>query len=378
MTNRRICPTAATISLLMEYIIEVKYIMHPGKRKDKYGNPHQEDAIFPAEEQIKASDRLFVLCDGMGGHDSGEVASATVCQAIGSYITSHCDPSGDFTPEDLSKAMDSAFDALDAVDNGASMKMGTTMTLLKLYDRGAVVAHIGDSRVYHIRQGDKPESTSVLHRTADHSLVFEMINAGIISEIDARRSPHRNVITRALQPHLESRPKPDITIIRDIRPGDYFYVCSDGMIENMDYPELMEIFSKHSGSSDEIERIRQTLLDLTEENDDNHSAFIVHIIDVKTDGAEATHDEFDTVALSPTPTPPLFISGRFGTTDRYDHGGGYNDDSHKTRLKGPDDIVGGPHAATDSTDAGKHRRTWHIAAIAALILAIVAVLALLL
>lgn len=282
----------------MEYNIEVLNIMHPGKRKDKDGNPHQEDAIFPAEEQLKDSDRLFVLCDGMGGHDSGEVASATVCQAIGSYITAHC-PQGNFTPENLDGAIEAAFDALDDVDTGASLKMGTTMVMLMLYNKGAVVAHIGDSRVYHIRPGDDGKSAKVLHRTADHSLVFEMINAGIMTEEDARRSPHRNVITKALQPHLESRPRPDITKIKDIRPGDFFYVCSDGMIENMDIPELEEIFA-----SGDIRLIRQTLLALTEENDDNHAAFIIRIKSVESTGNEKDlTDDFDDISLPPSVLP---------------------------------------------------------------------------
>lgn len=352
--------------MIMKYIIQVRYIMHPGKRKDKSGNSHQEDSIYPSDKQLNDSDRFFVLCDGMGGHDAGEVASQTVCQAIGEYITSHCDPQGDFSRDILEKSIDYAFDALDAVDTGATQKMGTTMALLKLYNKGAVVAHIGDSRVYHIRPGNDKESTQVLHRTCDHSLVFDMIKAGIMTEEDARNSPHKNVITKALQPHLDSRPKPDITKIKDIQAGDYFYICSDGMIENMDSEELRIIFAKDPHN--DIDHIRETLLNLTEENRDNHSAFIVYIESVNTIDGENLTDNFEDTCPAPSVTPPQFSPERLSRNNKP----ASSDDEYTVM---PDMENTGDNEPTQPNDTSRiHKHRWLIISIIVIIVVIAVVL----
>ena len=70
----------------MKFKLKAYSIWEFGKRVDANGNPHQEDSLFPAHGEQQDSDRLFVLCDGMGGHDAGEVASATVCEAMGRSV----------------------------------------------------------------------------------------------------------------------------------------------------------------------------------------------------------------------------------------------------------------------------------------------------
>ncbi|MCD8294507.1 MAG: protein phosphatase 2C domain-containing protein [Clostridia bacterium] len=236
--------------------------------------------MFPAHNEAKETDRLFILCDGMGGHDAGEVASATVCEAMSkSILAAVPDVEGDFPEAVLNNALADAFAALDEKDDGtAKRKMGTTMTLLKLYDKGCCIAHIGDSRVYHIRPGKRAEDTKILFRTEDHSLVNDLIKIGELTVEEAKHSRQKNVITRAMQPHTERRPKADVYRTSDIRPGDYFYLCSDGMLENMEDYQLCYFFSQAAGDD---ENKRKSLLKATEENRDNHSAIIVHILDVK-------------------------------------------------------------------------------------------------
>ena len=70
----------------MKYILKAYSIWEYGKRVDSDGNPHQEDCIFPAHGQQKETDRLFILCDGMGGHEAGEVASSTVPTAMSNSV----------------------------------------------------------------------------------------------------------------------------------------------------------------------------------------------------------------------------------------------------------------------------------------------------
>lgn len=271
----------------MRYTLEVLSIQEFGRRKDSAGNPHQEDSIFPEFGRENAADRLFILCDGMGGHAAGEVASATVCEAMSrSVLAAPCGREGLFTDAMLSEALDAAFEALDAKDNGSPRKMGTTMTFLKLHAAGATVAHMGDSRVYHIRPGKTGDETRILYETEDHSLVRDLVRVGEMTREEARRSPQRNVITRAMQPHMERRPKADVRHISDIRPGDYFYMCSDGMLEQPDMEEgvsLRNIFSEQGGTA---ERKREILRSVTRDNSDNHTAFIIHITGV-TDSQDA-------------------------------------------------------------------------------------------
>lgn len=256
----------------MKYNLKAYTIQEIGQR------PNQEDSIFPANGMATVNDRLFILCDGMGGHESGEVASSTVCQAMSRSILSHPDADTNFSINMLQQAIDAAFNALDLKDTSKSgKKMGTTMTFLKLHSAGCTIAHMGDSRVYHIRPGRTAAETQILFRTRDHSLVNDLIRAGEMTEEEARHSNRKNVITRAMQPHMDQRPKADVYNTADIRPGDYFYMCSDGMLEQMDDNGIKTIFAEdYCGGGDDVKI--QKLKELTRNNHDNHSAIIVHML----------------------------------------------------------------------------------------------------
>ena len=265
----------------MKYKLKVYSIWEYGQRKDSQGNPHQEDCTYPMPNELKDTDRTFILCDGMGGHDAGEVASATVCQSMGNYIfkDSH-DADGIFSDDILKEAITTAFSALDEKDNGVEKKMGTTMTFLKLHNDGATVAHMGDSRVYHIRPGKDGANTQILFVTEDHSLINDLIKAEELTKEEARHSKQRNVITRAMQPNMEYKPKTDIYHTSDIKVGDYFYMCSDGMLEQSDMEEGESIRNIFSDKIKSAERKVEILREVTKENRDNHTAIIIHIEDV--------------------------------------------------------------------------------------------------
>ena len=282
----------------MKYKLKVYTIWEYGQRKDAEGNPHQEDCTFPLPNSIKDTDRTFILCDGMGGHDAGEVASATVCEAMGQSIqNSQLNAEGNFTDEMFRKALTDAFDALDEKDTEAAKKMGTTMTFLKLHKNGCTIAHMGDSRVYHIRPGKTAADTRILFQTKDHSLVNDLIAIGELTEEEAKHSRQKNVITRAMQPHMEHRPKADMYPSTDIRPGDYFYLCSEGMLENMESPQICYNFSDAAGTDEEkVKRLTQA----TSENRDNHTAIIVHILEV-TDPVEERKPAPAQAPSAPTP-----------------------------------------------------------------------------
>lgn len=260
----------------MKYKLEAYTIYELGQRSN------QEDSISPADGEASGDDRLFILCDGMGGHSSGEVASAAVCEGLSRTVMSICpDPEGEFSDEDFQKALSAAYDLLDTKDDGATKKMGTTMTFLKLHSEGCTIAHIGDSRVYHIRPGKDKESTEILFQTVDHSLVNDLLRNGELLPEEVKDFKQKNVITRAMQPNMDRRCKASLHHISDIRPGDCFLLCSDGILENMEEDNLRFIFSDACGDiTNKVDVIRNA----TAGNRDNHSAIIVHILEV--DGQE--------------------------------------------------------------------------------------------
>lgn len=256
----------------LKYKIKVFSIQEIGQREN------QEDSLFPAHGQVKAEeDRLFILCDGMGGHDCGEIASQTVCQAMSEILKPMISACESVPDSLITNAVYKALDALDEVDNGAPKKMGTTMTLLALHRDGYTIAHIGDSRVYHFRPGATENETFIIHKTEDHSLVNYLISTGRLTVEEAKHSKQRNVIIRAMQPNSDPRPTPDIYHSEDIQQDDYFYLCSDGMLEHMDDDNLRFIMSRKVRSDEEKVII---LTRSTSQNKDNHAAFLIHIMDV--------------------------------------------------------------------------------------------------
>lgn len=261
----------------MKFKIKAYNLQELGQRTN------QEDSLFPALGKSTSDDRLFVLCDGMGGHEKGEVASATVCATLSRVILSAWHPGEVLSDELFLQALSAAYDALDAKDNGEERKMGTTLTFLCLHSSGATVAHIGDSRIYQLRPASKNTSARIVFRTQDHSLVNDLVKIGEITEEEAKHHPQKNVITRAMQPCQKHRAKADIAHLTDILPGDYFYMCSDGMLEEASDENVLNIITKPNATD---EQKLEMLRNVTEENKDNHTAHLIHIDGVE--GVSAT------------------------------------------------------------------------------------------
>lgn len=266
----------------MKFKIKAYNLQELGQRTN------QEDSLFPALGKSTSDDRLFVLCDGMGGHEKGEVASATVCETLSRVILSAWHPGEVLSDELFLQALSVAYDALDAKDNGEERKMGTTLTFLCLHSSGATVAHIGDSRIYQLRPASKNSPARIVFRTQDHSLVNDLVKIGEITEEEAKHHPQKNVITRAMQPCQEHRAKADIAHLTDILPGDYFYMCSDGMLEEASDENILNIITKPNTTD---EQKLEMLRNVTEENKDNHTAHLIHIDKVEGDASIASNEE---------------------------------------------------------------------------------------
>lgn len=242
----------------------------PPQGINELGNrQNQEDSLYPSVKSASTGDRLFMVCDGMGGHEHGEVASRLVCDVLSAYLKEHWIDDGVLNDDVLIDAIDEVFSRMNALDDGSTRQMGTTLTLLALHQGGATMAHIGDSRIYHLR----PAEGRILYKSRDHSLAYDLFLAGELTLDEIANYGKKNVITRAIMPGMERQPKMDIAHTTDIRPGDYFLLCSDGLLENMSDRQLLQLLS----TDDPNDQKRQRLIAETQENADNHSAWLIQV-----------------------------------------------------------------------------------------------------
>ena len=205
--------------------LEVAALSDTGKVRD-----HNEDAFGHCLEA-----GIFVVCDGMGGAAAGEVASRI---AVDTVIERLCTVN---SPEDRRRALTESIAAANRLVHSRSNSdpalqgMGTTLVLLAVQDRSALIGHVGDSRCYLFRAGQLQRETN------DHSLVDEQVRLGRMTLEDAERSPLKNVITRAIgtQPSVE----PDVTEL-SIEIGDTFLLCSDGLIREVPDNRITAILSQ--------------------------------------------------------------------------------------------------------------------------------------
>lgn len=260
----------------------MKYELHRPLSIHEIGQrPNQEDSLYPADGQATIDDRLFILCDGMGGHAKGEVASQTVCEVLSREVIARTREGQPFRDEDLQQAMLAMYRELDAraVAAGAE-RMGTTLVFIYFHAGGVMAAHIGDSRYYHLR----PRTGEVRYRSKDHSLVAAQVETGEMSVADAATASGKNVILKAIMPQQDTPTMPDIVHIKDVKPGDWFYLCSDGMLEQMNNRQLMAILGNESMDD---EQKRAVLVQQTSANHDNHTAYLIHVAGVTEQEVEA-------------------------------------------------------------------------------------------
>lgn len=250
---------------------------------------NQEDFLYPDPTTVTTSQRVFILCDGMGGHEHGEVASQTVAESMGEYLCK--ENKAIVTPDDFNKALSYAYDCLDQKDtDDRGKKMGTTMTCVVLHDGGVLVAHIGDSRVYHIRP-----LMGVCHVTSDHSLVNDLLKVGELTEEEAKNYPHKNIITRAMQPNQERRSKAEITQITDVESGDYLFMCCDGVLEQLTNELLCEILADRKMNDDD--KLAAIKAECDGKTRDNYTCWLIPIDKVEKDEADEPNAENDVILV---------------------------------------------------------------------------------
>jgi protein phosphatase len=199
---------------------------------------HNEDCFAVSDR-----DQLYVLADGMGGHNHGEVASRIAVSSIFEFISQNDDNDGtlplNYDPSlnqhsnSLKRSTHTAHDrVLKAIrEDGSLLGMGTTVVTALRKSNILTIAHVGDSRGYRLRNGHLELLTQ------DHTWVNEQVVAGYLSEEQAKSHPLKNVVTRALGGDSEIM----VDVIEtDAQDGDLFLLCSDGLTTMLSDEEIHE------------------------------------------------------------------------------------------------------------------------------------------
>jgi PPM family protein phosphatase len=185
------------------------------------------------EDSMLARSPLFVVADGMGGAQAGEVASRIAVESFGEGLKDTRSP--EETLAEYARAANTRIYELSR-SNAEQAGMGTTLTALYVGELEVAIAHVGDSRAYCLRDGE------LLRLTDDHSLVDELIRQGRLTPEEAEDHPQRSIITRALGP--EEVVEVDTRSYR-ARSGDVFLLCSDGLTTMVGEGQLAEVLLAH-------------------------------------------------------------------------------------------------------------------------------------
>ena len=228
--------------------------------------PNNEDAYGTLKDPA-----FFVLADGMGGHRAGKIAAEKAIEAIFLSIKKRFIPSKkNWTISDL-KILNKRYiqDANRWVHHlGTNKKdyqgMGTTICTLHFYERFLIYSHVGDSRIYRLR------NQSLEQLTSDHSLKNAMIDRKQINEEEAKDFVFKNIITRALG--TRTSVKPDIKSTK-VDPGDLYLMCSDGLTDRVRNEEIRQVLI----AKKTIETATKTLIELAKKRggQDNVTVILV-------------------------------------------------------------------------------------------------------
>ena len=197
------------------------------------------------EDSMLASPPLFVVADGMGGAQAGEVASGIVIETLGKAAEAEDMPGA------LALAIQDANERIHAMASGdrSLAGMGTTTTAAWVGDQRLTIAHVGDSRAYRLRDGHLEQLTE------DHSLVGGLVRLGTLTEAEAEQHPQRSVILRAVG--VEPTVEVDVTE-HELDDDDVYLLCSDGLNSMVRNPVIEESLKL----CDSLEKAAEMLIEL--------------------------------------------------------------------------------------------------------------------
>jgi len=220
------------------------------------------------EDSFLAEETLFVVADGMGGHNAGEVASALAVTTLKAGARLGIDDAEVFR-ELVQQANSAIYTA--SLDDSTQSGMGTTVTALSIVEGEeprVLVANVGDSRAYLWRSG------ALSRLSVDHSYVQELVNEGIITPEAARVHPRRNIVTRALG--IDRSVMVDV-FTHFVRTGDRIVLCSDGLVDEVADVEIARVLGQHTDPQETAEAL--VMVANTNGGRDNTTVIVVDVLD---------------------------------------------------------------------------------------------------
>lgn len=200
-----------------------------------------------------AGQHLFIVADGMGGHAGGDVASALAIQAVAKADVSYASPQEAAATVARSISEANRDIAATVLEHAELTGMGTTLTAMAISGDTVSVSHIGDSRLYLLRGGELSQIST------DHTFVQRLVDAGRITEEEARTHPRRSVLMRVLG-DIEAQPEID-NVLLATHEGDRWMLCSDGLSGVVPFEELQRLLSKTDGAKSVADRLVREALE---------------------------------------------------------------------------------------------------------------------
>lgn len=267
----------------------MKYRMYSPQAIFEVGRSgNQEDSIYPAYGTASADDRLFIVCDGDGSRTNGNIASKTISNSVASYLRRNTSYDKNFSDAMLADAIDYACQELKKKGD-TTEGLGTTFAFLYFHRGGVTAAYLGDTRIFHIR----PSLVTEANGSPKKGLQFASrdVSSGAATGADGAAAPA--TASRLILANATTKPRVIIQHISDVRQGDYFVACSKGMLEGITDEDLVQLLSE-KGSD---EKKRKQLVATTIDNNENHSAYIIHLENVM---AEAGDDDYSSSSVGDT------------------------------------------------------------------------------
>ncbi len=231
-------------------------------------NEDKFEYFLPEEEGVLAlRGMIFLVCDGMGGHAAGQIASELTCKTFIDVYLHH--PSGD--PEVAAKAAVAAANrfVLDVGRAVPSRKgMGTTLSGLMLIQNRALIVQVGDSRIYRVR-GDEMRQI-----TTDHTWVEDVVRQGIMPREEAENHQYRHVLTRAVGTEADIETD---CFWEDLLAGDLYLLCSDGLLNHVPDQEIHRLLIENAPADASWKLVGSALAG---GGSDNCTVMIVRVDDV--------------------------------------------------------------------------------------------------
>ena len=242
------------------------------------------------EDSLLARAPLFVVADGMGGAQAGEVASRIAVEAFQRGLTETSHPELELAA--LAREANARIHELSHA-NAEQAGMGTTLTAVYVGEQEVAIAHVGDSRAYCLRDGE------LLRLTDDHSLVDELLRQGRLTPEEAVEHPQRSVITRALGP--EGMVEVDTRSFR-ARPGDVYLLCSDGLTTMISEEQISAELLAHERLRDAGEALIAAANQAG--GRDNITVVLIRLEDVQLEHAPPQGQHATMVGLPAVSAPP--------------------------------------------------------------------------